>query len=86
MALTATATDNVIRDVMSILGMKTDTFLWISQSDPGNLAMEAQPKDEGTKKKIYKFILKQGRVSGLIFCLTKSDCERLCSKYLCGIM
>jgi superfamily II DNA helicase RecQ len=86
MALTATATDNVIRDVMSILGMKKDAFLWISQSDPGNLAMEAQPKDNGTTKTIYSFILKQGRVPGLIFCLLRADCERMSSKYLCGIM
>lgn len=75
-ALTATATDKVRVDIKKNLGM-LDAAEFKSSFNRPNLYYEVRPKTKDVDKDIIKFIRQQGRVSGIIYCLSRKRVEEL---------
>lgn len=82
MALTATATENVKVDVIYNLNIQGCKIFTQSFNRP-NLSYEVRPK--GKAKEVLDSIAdtihtRHGGQSGIIYCLSRSDCERLAAK------
>ena len=77
-ALTATATPKVQSDIVKTLGMKQPT-IFISSFLRDNLYYEIRPKPskQDAIKDIVKFIHKNGKKSGIIYCLSRNSTEEL---------
>ncbi len=75
LALTATATPRVQRDIKDILGFK-DSNEFISSFDRTNLFLQVKPKNDPVSQTI-EFISKFKNESGIIYCQTKKDVEKL---------
>lgn len=75
-ALTATATDKVRRDIKKNLGI-TDAVEFKSSFNRPNLYYEIIPKTKEIDKTIIKFIKSQPRCSGIIYCLSRKKVEEL---------
>ena len=69
-ALTATATPKVQHDIQKTLGM-LDAKVFKSSFNRPNLYYEVRTKTENIDKEIIKYILSQGRKSGIIYCLSR---------------
>ena len=76
MALTATATDKVRLDIKKNLGILEATEFKSSFNRP-NLYYEVRPKTKNIDKDIIKFISERPRKSGIIYCLSRKEVERL---------
>lgn len=76
MALTATATPKVQKDIQKNLGMdKADVY--ISSFNRANLYYEIREKTKDVDKEIVKFIKNHPGKSGIIYCLSRSKVEEL---------
>ncbi|KAL0491478.1 Q-like ATP-dependent DNA helicase [Acrasis kona] len=82
MALTATATARVQADVLHQLGMdKGNACILKGSFNRDNLFYEVRKKEslDKTTKDISEFINKNYRgASGIIYCLSRSDCDKMC--------
>jgi ATP-dependent DNA helicase RecQ len=75
-ALTATATDKVRRDIKKSLGiLKAADF--VSSFNRPNLYYEVRPKTKNIDKDIIKFIKSNPGKSGIIYCLSRKKVEEL---------
>lgn len=75
-ALTATATDKVRLDIKKNLGIVEAEEFKSSFNRP-NLYYEVRPKTKNVDKDIIKFISERPRKSGIIYCLSRKEVERL---------
>ena len=69
-ALTATATPKVQHDIQKTLGM-IDAEVFKSSFNRSNLYYEVREKNDNVDKEITKYILSQGRKSGIVYCLSR---------------
>lgn len=75
-ALTATATDKVRRDIKKSLGiLKAPDF--VSSFNRPNLYYEVRPKTKDVDKDIVRFILQHPDKSGIVYCLSRKRVEQL---------
>jgi bloom syndrome protein len=79
MALTATANQKVVEDAIRVLSM-TDAFLYRSSFNRPNLAYEVRKKDGKTIDVMAEYIASRRHESGVIYCLSRKDCETVCDK------
>ena len=75
MALTATANDKVVRDAIQNLGMRNE-FLYKSSFNRPNLHYEVRKKSSKTVDEIAEYIANKPNDSGVIYCLSRKDCEK----------
>lgn len=75
-ALTATATDKVRRDIKKNLGiLRAKDF--VSSFNRPNLYYEVRPKSKDIDKDIIRFILQHKGKSGIVYCLSRKKVEQL---------
>ncbi len=75
-ALTATATDKVRRDIKKSLGIpKAQDF--VSSFNRPNLYYEIRPKTKDVDKEIVRFIMQHAGKSGIVYCLSRKKVEQL---------
>lgn len=79
MALTATANQKVVKDAIRVLGM-TNPFEYRSSFNRPNLSYEVRKKDSKTIDTIADYIAQRPNDSGVIYCLSRKDCETLSEK------
>jgi bloom syndrome protein len=79
MALTATANEKVVGDAIRALGMR-DVYRYTSSFNRPNLRYEVRKKDGKTIEAIADYISKRPSESGVIYCLSRKDCETLAEK------
>ena len=75
-AFTATATAQVRDDVERILGLR-DPVRTVTGFDRPNLYFEVQ-HPEGKDKALRQLLARRGRKSGIIYCATRKNVERVC--------
>ncbi|KAJ1454991.1 hypothetical protein M885DRAFT_484002 [Pelagophyceae sp. CCMP2097] len=77
MALTATADDRVVKDISQVLGLRRDTRASFNRE---KLVYEVRPKTSKIKAitEIEAFVQARLDKSGLIYCLSRRDCEVVC--------
>jgi hypothetical protein len=73
-ALTATATPKVQHDIQKTLGM-TNAEVFKSSFNRPNLNYEVRKKTDQIDKEIIKYILSQGRKSGIVYCLSRKKVD-----------
>ena len=76
MALTATANEKVVNDAIRCLGM-TNPYRYVSSFNRPNLRYQVLKKDSKTIDAIASYVTKRGQDSGVIYCLSRKDCERV---------
>ncbi|OMJ76300.1 hypothetical protein SteCoe_24357 [Stentor coeruleus] len=80
LALTGTATQKVKEDVVHVMKMREPLIFQSSFNRP-NLIYEVRPKTKSTIDDIFKLIKnKYTNESGLIYCTTKKDCQKIAEK------
>jgi bloom syndrome protein len=79
MALTATANAKVVNDAIRALDMQNE-FRYKSSFNRPNLRYEVRNKDGKTINSIADYISKRPSESGVIYCLSRKDCENLAEK------
>ena len=79
MALTATANEKVVNDAIRALGMRNE-YRYVSSFNRPNLRYEVRKKDSKTTEAIAQYIAGRPNDSGVIYCLSRKDCETLSSK------
>ena len=82
MALTATATPKVQKDIQKNLGM-ADASVYISSFNRQNLYYEVRPKTKNVDRDIVKFIRDNSGKSGIIYCLSRKKVEEF-AEVLCA--
>lgn len=82
LALTATATPKVQKDIQKNLGMM-DAKVFLTSFNRDNLYYEVRPKTKEIDKEIVKFIKTSGLKSGIIYCLSRKRVEEF-SQVLCA--
>jgi bloom syndrome protein len=75
MALTATANEKVVNDAIRNLGMRNE-FLFRSSFNRPNLHYEVRKKSSKTIDEIAAYIAHKPDESGVIYCLSRKDCEK----------
>ena len=75
LALTATATEQVRKDICSNLGMKNPK-LFISSFNRENIYLEVQPK-RGAMETVINYIRKHAGDSGIIYCNSRKQVEEI---------
>lgn len=75
-ALTATATPKVQRDIQKTLEMNNAT-VFKSSFNRENLYYEVRAKSQNVEKDIIKYIKSQGTKSGIVYCLSRKRVEEL---------
>ena len=75
-ALTATATDKVRRDIKKSLGILKATD-FVSSFNRPNLYYEVRPKTKDVDKDIVRFIMQHPGKSGIVYCLSRKKVEQL---------
>ena len=73
-ALTATATPKVQHDIQKNLGMN-EAIVYKSSFNRPNLFYEVKNKTEHIDREIIRFILSQGRKSGIVYCLSRKKVD-----------
>ncbi|MEN6589283.1 MAG: DNA helicase RecQ [Proteiniphilum sp.] len=73
-ALTATATPKVQHDIQKNLGM-IEAEVYKSSFNRPNLYYEVRNKTEQIDREIIKYILSQGRKSGIVYCLSRKKVD-----------
>ena len=79
MALTATANEKVVSDAIRVLGMR-DAYLYRSSFNRPNLAYEVRKKDGKSIDVMADYIAARRNESGVIYCLSRKDCETVSDK------
>lgn len=79
MALTATANQKVVNDAIRALGMRNE-YRYQSSFNRPNLSYEVRRKDNKTMDIISDYIVERRLESGVIYCLSRKDCESLSDK------
>ena len=79
MALTATANEKVVQDAITRLRM-SDPFIYRSSFNRANLSYEVRKKDGKTIDIIANYIAERANDSGVIYCLSRKDCETISDK------
>lgn len=79
MALTATANQKVVNDAIRALGMRGE-YRYQSSFNRPNLHYEVRRKDAKTMDIIADYIAERRNDSGVIYCLSRKDCETLSDK------
>lgn len=79
MALTATANEKVVNDAIRVLGMQ-NPYRYVSSFNRPNLRYEVRKKDGKTIEAIAGYIATRPNDSGVIYCLSRKDCENLSAK------
>ena len=79
MALTATANAKVVDDAIGVLAMK-DPYRYRSSFNRRNLHYEVRKKDGKTIDSIAAYIAERSQDSGVIYCLSRKDCEVVAEK------
>eukprot|EP00978_Attheya_sp_CCMP212_P000213 scaffold409_cov47-Attheya_sp.AAC.2 len=79
MALTATANEKVVNDAIQALGMRNE-YRYRSSFNRPNLHYEVRKKDAKSVDTMTDYILKRPDASGVIYCLSRKDCEKVCDK------
>eukprot|EP00804_Cyclotella_cryptica_P004283 CCRYP_013482-RD/>CCRYP_013482-RD protein AED:0.03 eAED:0.03 QI:147/1/1/1/1/1/5/481/1228 len=79
MALTATANQKVVNDAIRALGMRGE-YRYQSSFNRPNLHYEVRRKDTKTMDIIADYIAERRNDSGVIYCLSRKDCETLSDK------
>jgi bloom syndrome protein len=79
MALTATANKKVVDDAIRALGMRNE-FRYRSSFNRPNLAYEVRKKDSKSIEVMADYIASRPNDSGVIYCLSRKDCENLSQK------
>ena len=74
MALTATANEKVVNDAIRALGMQNE-YRFKSSFNRPNLHYEVRKKDSKSIEKIGEYIVGRPQDSGVIYCLSRKDCE-----------
>lgn len=74
MALTATANEKVVNDAIRALGMRNE-YRFKSSFNRPNLHYEVRKKDSKSIEKIGEYIVGRPQDSGVIYCLSRKDCE-----------
>ena len=74
MALTATANEKVVNDAIRALGMRNE-YRFKSSFNRPNLHYEVRKKDGKSIEKIGEYIVTRPNDSGVIYCLSRKDCE-----------
>ena len=80
MALTATANEKVVKDAIGVLGMKSP-YLYRSSFNRPNLEYEVRKKDTKTIDVMVNYIASRPNDSGVIYCLSRKDCETVSDKF-----
>ena len=81
-ALTATATPKVQKDIQKNLGMM-DAKVFISSFNRENLYYEVRPKTKNVDRDIVKFIRDNSGKSGIVYCLSRKKVEEF-AEVLCA--
>ena len=81
-ALTATATPKVQKDIQKNLGM-SEASVYISSFNRPNLYYEVRPKTKNVDRDIVKFIRDNNGKSGIIYCLSRKKVEEF-AEVLCA--
>lgn len=79
MALTATANEKVVNDAIRALGM-TNEYRYRSSFNRPNLHYEVRKKDAKSIDEIAGYIAARRKESGVIYCLSRKDCESMSEK------
>lgn len=79
MALTATASPKVVTDAIRALGMRNPHILKQSFNRK-NLRYEVRKKDKKTEDAIADYVAARPNDSGVIYCLSRKNCETLAEK------
>lgn len=79
MALTATANEKVVQDAMRALGMR-NPFLYQSSFNRPNLHYQVRKKDTKILDSIAEYIARRPNDSGVIYCLSRKNCEDVSKK------
>ena len=79
MALTATANEKVVEDAIRSLGMRNE-YRYRSSFNRPNLHYEVRKKDGKLLDEIADYIANKPRDSGVIYCLSRKDCEQVAEK------
>jgi bloom syndrome protein len=79
MALTATASEKVVNDAVRALGMNNPHKFRSSFNRP-NLRYEVRRKDKKTEEAIADYVAARPKDSGVIYCLSRKNCETLAEK------
>ena len=82
LALTATATPKVQKDIQKNLGMM-DARVFLSSFNRANLYYEVRPKTKDIDRDIVKFIKTSGLKSGIVYCLSRKKVEEF-AQILCA--
>jgi bloom syndrome protein len=77
MALTATANKEVIQDVINVLQMR-QPFLHSQSFNRANLRYVVKRKEAGVLEELVEYVLMRRNETGIIYCLSRKDCEDLC--------
>ncbi len=80
-ALTATATPKVQKDIQKNLNM-LDAAVFISSFNRSNLYYEVRPKTKNVDRDIVRFIRANGDKSGIVYCLSRKKVEEF-AEVLC---
>ena len=79
MALTATANEKVVNDAIRCLGMRNE-YRYRSSFNRPNLRYEVRKKDGKSIDFLADYIAKRNKDSGVIYCLSRKDCETVSNK------
>jgi len=79
MALTATADEKVVNDSIRALGMRNE-YRYRSSFNRPNLRYEVRKKNTKTTDVIANYIAERRNDSGVIYCLSRKDCEKMSDK------
>lgn len=82
LALTATATPKVQKDIQKNLGMM-EARVFLSSFNRENLYYEVRPKTKNIDRDIVKFIKTSGLKSGIVYCLSRKKVEEF-AQILCA--
>jgi hypothetical protein len=79
MALTATANEKVVNDAIKTLGMRNE-YRYRSSFNRPNLRYEVRRKDGKVTDTIADLVAERPNDSGVIYCLSRKNCEQLAEK------
>jgi ATP-dependent DNA helicase RecQ len=74
-ALTATATERVRSDIVSLLGLR-DPSRYVGSFNRPNLTYRVEPKTK-TYARVLAFVRERARESGIVYCATRNTAEEL---------
>lgn len=79
MALTATANEKVVDDAIQALGMRNE-YRYRSSFNRPNLRYEVRKKDANVVDSIAEYVAGRPNESGVIYCLSRKNCEQVAEK------